>query len=509
MTGPASVEHDVVIIGAGLSGLSTAALLSAAGFDVALLEKNSFVGGYAQSFERGGLRFDPAVHFTLDAGPGGYIPRMLEHLAVADRVDFVATPEMYRAFYPDRSFDAPAGRAEFLDSMCAAFPASAAGLSDLFAVRAATFEQLSALPQKVGTGGLEEAMAAAPLVFEYRLSTLGDVVGSFIDDPKCAAAFGSFWPYIGLPPSDVSFLLANQMFETMHRGTYYARGSFGTLADALAEAVIRHGGDIHLEAPVESIGTEGSGVVVRTAAGDRCSARAVVGAIDARTMLGDLIGWDLLPPKLRKRVDRMSLAPSAIVTFGTLSADPEQLGLASETLVFDSTDHDATWAAIRSGRPGGTWISVPTLVDPPAVGQPHRASITSLVPAVADGTWADRKEAVSAEILTDVERYVSGFGAAFTPLDIATPDTLQRYSGNSGGATYGWANSPQQTASKRLSHRLGVPGVYLAGHWVEEGFSSLRTLTSGRATAAMVAADLGKPEAIPDFGGPSFLSPDR
>lgn len=502
-------EHDVVVIGAGLAGLSTAALLAAAGFDVALLERNSFIGGYAQSFERDGLRFDPAVHFTLDAGPGGYIPRLLDHLAVADRVDFVATPEMYRAYYPDRMLDAPAGREEYLASLCATFPASAAGLRELFATRAAAFEQLSALPQKVGTGGLEAALAAAPLVFEHRMSTLGDVVNSFVDDPVCAAAFGSFWPYIGLPPSEVSFLLANQMLETMHRGTYYARGTFGTLADALGEAITRHGGVIHLDSPVESVVADETGVTVRTTAGADLRARAVVGAIDARTMLGDLIGWDLLPPKLRKRVDRMSLAPSAIVTFGTLNADPTELGLVSETLIFDTTDHDATRAAIRSGTPGGTWISVPTLVDPPAAGEPHRATITSLVPAVADGTWADRKDAVSAEILAGVERHLPGFDAAFTPVEIATPDTLYRYSGNTGGATYGWANSPQQTASKRLPHRPGLPGVYLAGHWVEEGFSSLRTLTSGRATAAMVAADLGKPEAIPDFGGPSFLRSDR
>lgn len=287
------------------------------------------------------------------------------------------------------------------------------------------------------------------------------------------------------------------------------------LTDALGRAIERHGGTVRTGDAVERVVSGSHGVEVPTAGGECLRARAVVGAIDVRQVFGDVIGWDRLPGSLRKRVDRMSLAASAVVLFGTLSSDPSRLGLACETIVFDSIDHDATWAEVVAGRPAGTWVSTPTAVDPPAAGDPHRVVITSLVPAASDDDGVppvvapSDRERLTRTVLDRVERNAPGFGDAFTLLETATPATLHPCTGNSGGAAYGWANSPNQTAGKRLSHRLPVDHVYLAGHWVEEGTSSLRTLTSGRATAAMVAADLGAPEAIPEFGGPSFLTASR
>jgi phytoene dehydrogenase-like protein len=129
-----------------------------------------------------------------------------------------------------------------------------------------------------------------------------------------------------------------------------------------------------------------------------------------------------------------------------------------------------------------------------------------LAPARADGTWKDVRADYTKLLLDAVEQGIPGTRDAFEVVDVATPDTLNRFTRNRGGAAYGWENIPSQTASKRLAHRTPLDGLFLSGHWAEEGTSSLRVLTSGRATAAMVAADLGHPGSVPDFGGPSFLT---
>lgn len=507
MSRAGTAEYDVVVVGSGLGGLSAAALLARAGLHVAVVERNEHPGGYAQAFRRGPYTFDPAIHFTMDAGPGGFTPKLLEHVGVADQVRFVASEHTYRSYFPGMTVDALPGRDTFLEMHQRLFPADADGLAAFFDMRREIFAQLAALPQKVGTRGLEDAMAAAPLVFRHRMASLADVVKEYVHDPRCAAALGSIWPYVGSPPSRMSFLIFNQMLETLHEGCFYAVGSFQTLVDALAAAVVRHGGDVLLGDAATRIAVfDGRAGAVETAGGAVLNARAVVSNADAHHTFGELVGWDETTASLRRRMNRYQLSPSAFVLYGVLRADPRELGLVHENFVFTSWDHERTWSDVQAGRPGGMWVTAPTLLDPSLADDgAHLGVITGLVPARADGSWRAKRDQQAASMLESVDTLIPGLRDAFEIVEIATPDTLHRYSNSTGGATYGWENIPSQTASKRLAHRTPVAGLYLSGHWSEEGTSSLRVLTSGRATAELVAQDLGAPEPVPDLGGPSFL----
>lgn len=508
---PQQPDTDVVIIGAGLGGLSAGALLTAAGLRVTVIEKNERPGGCAQTFVRDGVTFDPAIHFTIDAGPGGYTPKLLQHLGVADQVSFVATERTYRAYYPGTVIDAPPGRDAFLAAHQKLFPAAADGLQRLFEMRQDLFAQLASLPQKIDPDGLDEAYARCPLVFRHRMSTLAEVLDEFLDDPHATAAMASIWPYVGTAPSRVSFLLFNQMLESMHAGTYYALGSFQTLADALADAITDNGGALlcgHRATKISIDAGRVSGVEIDGA--DTISASAVISNIDARQTYQQLIDGATLPTGLARRLDRSKLSPSAFVLYGWFDCDPRELGLAEETLIFDDWDHERTWKELQSQTPGGIWISAPSMIDPSLAPDGRQLGIiTSLVPATADGSWRDRKQQATAQLLEVVDRAGPDVSAHFTVAETATPDTLHRYTGTCGGAAYGWENIPSQTASKRLGHRGPFDGLYLCGHWTEEGTSSLRVLTSGRNTAALVGAELGAPRAVPDFGGPSFIQADR
>ncbi|WP_116949779.1 phytoene desaturase family protein [Jiangella endophytica] len=501
-------EYDVVVIGSGLGGLSAAALLARAGLHVAVVERNEHPGGYAQVFRRGPYLFDPAIHFTLDAGPRGFTPKMLAHLGVADRVRFVASDHTYRSFFPGLTVDAKRGRDAFLATHQELFPADADGLARLFRMRQDIFAQLAALPQKLGPDGLAAAMETAPLVFRHRMSSVEEVLAEYLRDTRTAAAVASIWPYVGSPPARMSFLLFNQMLESLHEGCYYAVGSFQTLVDALAAAVVENGGDVLLGgAATKILVRDGRAVGVEVAGDTILTARAVVSNADPQHTFGELLGWEHAGGVLRRRIGRYHLSPSAVALYGILRADPAELGLVHENFVFPSWDHGRTWSDLRAGRPGGIWVSVPTLLDPSlaATGE-HLSVVTGLVPARADGSWRAVRDATAEEMLRTADGLVPGLRDAFEIVEIATPDTLHRYTNSTGGAIYGWENIPAQTASKRLAHRTPVDGLFLSGQWSEEGTSSLRVLTSGRATAALVAGDLGRPGAVPDLGGPSFLN---
>ena len=80
-----------------------------------------------------------------------------------------------------------------------------------------------------------------------------------------------------------------------------------------------------------------------------------------------------------------------------------------------------------------------------------------------------------------------------------TPVDIERFTRNHEGATYGWELIPQQIGSKRLSHDTPIQGLYLSGHWTEEGPASFRVVLSGINTASRILADNGMPDAIPSF----------
>jgi len=480
-------RYDAVVVGAGMGGLTAAALLARAGRRVLLVERHDRVGGYAHAFRRGRYLFDSAVHVVGGCEPGafeggGLVHRLLEALEVRDLCHFERIDPFYTAVYPGTSLRAPCDLEEFVAVHAEEFPGEEKALRQVLG-------ECLAIRQEVGRAGeLESAFEVIrarsrfPTLLRYRRATLAEVLDEHLESPELKALLGTPWPYLGLPPSRVSFLyFATMLMSYVADGAYYCRGSFQRLANSLASALEARGGELLLRSPVRRIAVEGGrvrGVVLEN--GQRIEAPLVLSNADATQTVLELVGSEAFPADYLEALRRLRPSVSAFVVYlaAELELCPESAS--HETFLYPGFDHDASFAAGGRGEAGWLSVTIPTLADPGlAPAGTHLLVLTTLVPPDAVASWREAKEEVTRELLERASRHFPGLAARARLVEGATPRTMERYTRNSGGACYGFELTPRQVGPGRLSGQTPVAGLHLVGHWTQPGGGITGVVTSG------------------------------
>jgi prolycopene isomerase len=500
---PRDTEYDVVVVGCGLGGISAAALLAKAGRRVLAVERQDEVGGYARAFRRGPYLFDPAVHVLAEAREGRFVDLALRHLEVREELDLVRVPELYTASFPGFRLRVPFGHDEILEAHLEALPEDPDGVRALFDLHHRFLAEAVQVSMSLSLKELDEAVARFPTFFRYRNATVQAVLDEVMTSQRAKAVCSSLWPYMGLPPSRLAWFPFSQLCNSFaDGGAYYCRGSFQALADAFANALTRNGGELLIGEEVTKIDVDGGRVRgIRLADGTEVRAPVVISNADARQTYEQLVGVEHLPSNLIKRLQRMEPSHSAFVIYAATTLDMHELGATHEAFLFRHWDHDETGRDILAGRPGGMWVSVPTLADPAlAPDGEHLVILSSLAPYDIGKPWVEESERF-ADALLDVfeERLFPGLRDSLTFMETANPSTLERFTRNHRGAIYGWAVTPNQTGSKRLDHVSPVNGLYLSGHWTHEGPASVRVILSGITTGRVVLEHQGLGDTVPSF----------
>lgn len=202
-------DYDVVVVGAGLGGLSAATWLAREGKKVLLLERHRVPGGYASSFKRGRFEFEISLHELSGLGTErdkGPLWKLFEQIGIFDKVEFFNIPEFYRSVFPDVDVTIPLGREAFEEEMIRHFPSEAEGLKEF---SAACFD-FASQALKANRMGIKNAMAQPekfPVLMKYFGKSLSDVLNPMVSDEKARAVLGQIWGYYCLPPSQLSFTI--------------------------------------------------------------------------------------------------------------------------------------------------------------------------------------------------------------------------------------------------------------------------------------------------------------
>jgi all-trans-retinol 13,14-reductase len=496
-----TTDFDDIILGAGMAGLSVAALLSRAGRRVLVLEAHDTPGGYAHTFTVGRYRFCAQVHYVFGCGEGETLHSLLDKLGLAERVPFVRLdPEGFdRVVVGRERVRIPNGLSKYRDRLMRRYPEWSEPLRRYFHEVTAVGDELALLPKRI-TLGLALRTAHRYLhVLRYLRWTLSEFY-DHVGMPQLLRAIlaGQSGDYL-LPPRDVSFLLHVALVCGYDKGAYYPKYHFCQFIEALADVVRQAPGcALLLEHEVQRIGVEHGRVVsVATKNGKTFTAERYVSNIDPRatakltgpSAIRDLFAQD------RRHLEYEYSCGTFTLYLAVKNLDLREHGFGSFNVWhYPHADIDRMYddQLLRHDL-SDPWLfmSTPTLHSGEPGLCPDGEQILELATAVDHARFArlrstDRraynreKKRIVETILDLVEaRYVPGLRDHLSVRLAGTPATNERFCRAPAGNSYGAALTPANMGAERGPYRSAVENLWMAN--ATAGFPSV----AGAAGAGM------------------------
>ena len=473
-------KYEVVIIGGGLGGLSCAATLAKKGKTVLLLEKNPVLGGYQATYRRKGFIIEPCLHVMVEAGRNGSIYQILSELGVAEEIEFSRFDPTSQFIFPDLNIRIPPDRGDFLALLKNQFPHEVGGIDELFNFMKGVYDGLQGPPEQ------------NPVIMEYSKKVLQSLLDTFIKDKKLQAIVAGYCSYFGLPPSRISSLLMCAFTESIiSKGGYLPKGGVKRLIDLLEKTIETSGGQISKKSPVKAIITKhgkAAGVILEN--GEEIHCDNVVSSADATTTFFSMVGEKNLPADFAKQLKQIAIMCSSFNVFlGVRSEGLSLENLSPAVCFYPHYDLDKQYQAMVQGaiEEANFWIGIPTISNPFMAPKGHHIVVVYVpVPYRIEGsTWKDKKQEFTQRVINLAEKAIPGLKQNIVMTDAATPDTLVRYTGNTGGGVAGWASTPEADAL-RPSNKTPIEGLFLAGHWTFPGPGTGSAIQSGWLTASMI-----------------------
>lgn len=488
--------YDFIVVGAGIGGLTAGALLTKAGKKVLVVEQEEYPGGFAREFQYGSYNINPALHSIMGCNSGGslgqgVIDAVLKYLGVADRCEFISFNPFYRLQFPGFKIDVPTGREDYLEAHLSHFPHEKDGLRNLVDLCSLIFKEFMQFPPVLRLQDWVQIPFRFPLHFRYANATLGSVLDTYLSDPKLKSIYAILYPYLALPPSKLSFLLwAVMMASYIEQGAFYCHGGFQNLANALADSITLHGGELILHQRVKKIRVAGgrvTGIILND--DEEVSTQIIISNIDARKTFQNLLGAVDVPSSYMKRLAKLEISDSALGLYLATDLDVHTLGIPKVTLVSD-WDLEQAYASAKQGRIKSLAVHVPSVIDKSLA--PPGENIVVLQALVssdkADFMHADRFQ-FAESLLDHAEMILPDLRNHITFVADSSEKRQDKYPLHRLGPIYGWANSVKQAGPRRLPYKTPVTGLYLAGHWTQPGSGIWTVVLSGINVARYV---LGK-----------------
>ncbi|MFC1704499.1 phytoene desaturase family protein [Candidatus Omnitrophota bacterium] len=450
-------QYDVIIVGAGVSGLVCGCYLAKEGLNVVIVEQSDHPGGYCTSFTRGPHTFNAGVHY-LGGLTRGLMGKIVNEIELSDEGLLFFQPDPTdKIIMPETTSYIRSHSGDTIKEFIKTFPREKRNIKAFF-----------------------KSILEEDIIKEYakmKKTTFQQTLDKSFTDPKLKATLAMLLGNIGLPASKITAVTAIMLFkEFILDPGYYTRGGIQAFPDTLARRFKHYGGTLLLSKKVERIVVEDNKIRGIAFDDETITSDIVVSNADATETFIQLVDNKNTPEAYS--VEVLECSESIFALYVGLKV-PIQNAVKELCNIWYSTTYD-TEKLFSFPKENVTKKKLPGLMVflscPYSTGLENDplGTITALTTApfetkefwdeIRDGL-AERMLAIIVELLPGIEQHIA---SKFN----ATPWTFYKYTTNKKGAAYGWAPTIDQSNSALLPQESSVKGLYLTGHWCTKGIGT-------------------------------------
>lgn len=482
----------IAIIGAGIGGLTAAALLLKQGWQVTVLEASTYPGGCAGTFYHQGYRFDSGATLAGGFDANGPHTRLAEMLGLEWKVSPIRDAA-WAVHLPEKTVHQYVKPRQWRDEYLTNFPYSKSFWHKQ--------ERLAKIAWDISTRDFPFPPAtlteALRLPLAFRLDTFSAVpylhrklrgllpkqtdaeFKSFVDAQLLISAQAI--------SNDADALYGSTVLDLPRRGVVHVHGGMGGIAETLVDWIVSNGGQVLFRQQVTRLEVKGNRVIAAyTNKGLRVEADAFLGNLTPWA-LTNLLG-EAAPTSLRREVKRRNPMWGAFVVYAGLDAGIVDQSITHHQVVMDVNK--------KLGEGNSVFISLSPLDDPRRAPQGFRTATMSTHTSVLvwdefhkkdPAAYEERKAEYAEKILNAAERALPGFRKAVKLIMPGTPHTYEFFTRRPLGMVGGF---PQTSLLHARSPRTGMKNLWLVGDSIFPGQSTAGVTIGAMRVANLVADEL-------------------
>jgi len=483
-------KFDVIIIGSGVGGMTTASFLTKEKKRVLVLERHYMPGGYTQIFKRRDYEWDTGLHYVGEIGvKDTMLNRIFRYVSDGTLQWEDMGPVYDRMVFGDKIYEYHKGIDEFKAKMKEYFPSA----EDQEAID----KYVDAIMAAQRTQPLFFSEKAMPLwlsaifgklmrkkALSYNKTTAEVLSGITSNKKLIAVLTGQFGDY-GLAPSKSSFYMHAALVKHYFRGGSYPVGGSQRIFESMASVVVNGGGEIFTNAEVKEIIVKNNTAVgVRMADGQEIFAPQIVSTVGALNTLTSLLPAEVQQQhKVDEMVSKVTRSPGYVCLYIGIKESNKTLGLgkANYWIFPDNYDHDLNIDRYLQDPDSDipvVYISFPSVKDSTWEERyPNRTTIQIVTVAPYEWysqwentTWKKRgedyeaqKEKMSQRLLETLFKYEPQLRGKIDYYELSTPLSTKHFTNYQQGELYGLEHTPDRFVQKFLRIHSPVKKLYMAG----------------------------------------------
>ncbi len=479
---------DIIIIGAGVAGLAAGCYAQMNGYRTQIFERHSQPGGLCTSWQREGYIFDGCIHYLFGSGLGQPFHRLWQELGAVQEQVFFHPKELMRVTEPGGQTLIAYAHPDRLEAHLLALSPRDRRLIRAFCNGIRTFGQfdLSLLQQQPrALMGLSDWVRlcwqmlpfAGPMARWGRLSA--QTFAQQFKHPFLQRAMPYLFSWPDIPVAVGMLLLA--YLHNQNAG--FPLGGSLAFARTIEHRYRALGGIVHYNAQVERVLLQRNQAVgIRLYSTEEHFAGRIISACDGHSTVFSLLKDIPVPSSLRHRYDgRLPVRSQLQVSLGLnrdLSDTPHW--------VTYLLDHPATLAGEERYR-----LDIKHYCHDRSLSPPGKSVVVIMMASSYDywqriygrTLYHEEENRVAAQVIEQLEPLYPGLKTDMETIDVATPLSYERYTGNWQGSSCGWLLTRQTLPLLVRGVAKTLPRLrsfYMVGQWVEPGGSLPVVALSGR-----------------------------